>query len=405
MTTTSPEPESKSALVLTTGWGVFGLGMIAAAAVDVLFVSRPSQSKACCYQVYVKQILFWLIAGLAFMLFIAQVMGAPEAGSWIYGYFLEYTLSIDNLFVFQMVFKSYSTPESQVGRALFWGIAVAVVLRMAFFGVGTEVLNLGLAARLFFGLVLVYSGYKTLRDSDDGDDDPSQNLLIRSVSRLLPLHEHYGDEPVFFVWVPPSPDSLPDATVMGSPQPSHELHSILERDEDVVTPTAAAPDEKLSRGSSSSDAKLTCKVTPLFLVVLTLGVIDVVFAVDSVTAKISSVLGFDNEVSFFLNLTSSAFAMWVLRSLYLVVDMLTHMFRFLKYGVGSVLILIGVKLMLSGYVEVGMLASSLLILAMLALPILASILIPVPAEEKEASVSEQDAHDGDGCCRRRMELS
>ncbi|CAE8598936.1 unnamed protein product, partial [Polarella glacialis] len=102
------------------------------------------------------------------------------------------------------------------------------------------------------------------------------------------------------------------------------------------------------------------KVTPLFLVVVSLGLIDVIFAVDSVTAKISSVAGFAPEV----------------------VDLMVHMFRFLKYGVGSVLVLIGLKLILTGYVEVGMLASGSLILAMLAVSVLASVIVPPPKEDE-----------------------
>ena len=173
---------------------------------------------------YGKQMLLWVIAGLLFAIFVMQVMGAGAGGSWIYGYFLEYMLSMDNLFVFQLVFKAYATPEPQVDRALFWGIAAAVVLRLAFFAVGTEILQLGILARIFFGLLLVYSGWKAawqqrhghvvgglpsqgvgcskaFSDSDE-EEDPSKNLLVRCVARLLPLHDKYSDEPAFFVRVP-----------------------------------------------------------------------------------------------------------------------------------------------------------------------------------------------------------
>ncbi|CAE8709929.1 unnamed protein product, partial [Polarella glacialis] len=202
-----------SSLSLNMGWLIFVTGMIAAATLDVMVVSRPSQLARegavagggfrCCsgppWPVFARQIAFWLVSGMLFMLFVWQLLGSAEAGSWLYGYFLEYTLSIDNLFVFQLIFKAYSTPEQQVERALFWGILAAVLLRLVFFGVGTGILALGFIARLVFGLILVYSGFKTFTESgDDEDDDPSQNMLVRCVSRLLPLHDSYGQEPDFF---------------------------------------------------------------------------------------------------------------------------------------------------------------------------------------------------------------
>jgi len=357
-------------------------------------VSRaPSASaRVCCrgsqLPVYAKQIIFWLIAGLAFTMLVGWLLGLPAAGSWLYGYFLEYTLSIDNLFVFQLIFRAYSTPDSQVERALFWGISAAVLLRLLFFAVGTQVLALGIIARIAFGLVLVYSGVKTIYEDDgDDEDDPSQNPLVRCIAKLLPLHDSYGDEPTFFVNVPVQDASCEDspvkASVVGSPAMNVDLRVFHRGDSGEVDAESPTP--------LKTQRETVLKVTPLFLVVASLGIIDVVFAVDSVTAKISSVSGFTPSVSFFLNLTSSAFAMFVLRSLYMVVDMLTDKFRFLKYGVGAVLILIGVKLILSDWLEIGMLLSCVLILGLLMAAIVASIVVPAPAEEP--AVDEQKDED------------
>eukprot|EP00933_Yihiella_yeosuensis_P006537 TRINITY_DN11125_c0_g1_i1.p1 TRINITY_DN11125_c0_g1~~TRINITY_DN11125_c0_g1_i1.p1 ORF type:complete len:447 (+),score=73.61 TRINITY_DN11125_c0_g1_i1:58-1398(+) len=420
-----------ASMPLTAGWVIFVTGMSAAAAVDVMLVSRPSLPGS--WPVFAKQIAFWLISGMLFMIFVWEILGSAAAGSWLYGYFLEYTLSIDNLFVFQLIFKAYSTPENQVERGLFWGISGAVVLRLLFFAVGTEILAMGLGARIIFGLVLVYSGVKTLWESDDDeeDSDPSQNVLVRCISALLPVHDNYCEEPSFLVRVPRSSadaSSSPPPTVLGSTPDGKtkakardlELATMM----DVEDGAHDAPEDPSSsrevqqgresesngtaedanaRGAENNDSAAdlrpptidhVLKVTPLLLVVLSLGIIDVVFAVDSVTAKISSVQGFKPEVSFFLNLTSSAFAMFVLRSLYMVVDMLTDMFRFLKYGVGTVLVLIGIKLMLAGYFEVSMLHSSGAILTILAFSVLASILFPENKSDDSAPTQEDGRNDG-----------
>lgn len=374
---TASPPTSASA---SAGWILFLVVMLLTAIVDVLCVSRVrpnSASNFCRLPVYAKQIIFWLLSGMLFVLVVWQLMGLEAAGSWLYGYVLEYTLSVDNLFVFQLVFKAYSTPEAQLDRALFWGISAAVLLRLAFFEVGTEILALGFIARLAFGLVLVYSGVKTLKDEDDDEDDPSQNCLVRSLARILPLHDQYGERPVFFLAVLKEAET-PKPSVIGSPNNGLELQGLTDNEERMEAPSPSASPTQ-PRGT------YVWKVTPLFMVVLTLGIIDVIFAVDSVTAKISSIAGFEPRISFFLNLTSSAFAMFVLRSLYMVVDALSHMFRLLKYGVGAVLILIGVKLVLAGYVEIGNLLSGGLIVSLLLLSILASVILPAPAEEEQAA--------------------
>ncbi|CAL1143694.1 unnamed protein product, partial [Cladocopium goreaui] len=327
---------------------------------------------------YVKQIIFWIFCGFGFSAFVFVNAVGSAAASWSYGYFLEYMLSVDNLFVFQLVFKAYATPEGlHIERALFWGISAAILLRLAFFGLGTSLLAMGFFAKLAFGLLLIYSGIKAFWDDDD-EADPSKNLLVRCVARHLPLHDKYSEEPRFFVRVKveglesAAEPAREGAKIIGKSKDEVELHGMMDVD-DPQHPAASS-----------------LKVTPLFLVVLTLAFIDVIFAVDSVTAKVSSVHGFDPRVSFFLNLSSSAFAMFVLRSLYLVVDMLTQSFRFLKYGVGIVLVFIGIKLIISGWYEVSMTLSSLLIVGFLLCSIVASCL-PCCKEEDVEDVELDEA--------------
>jgi len=368
------------------GWIVFATAICISAAIDLRFISSRNQTGSNSGKpAFVRQILFWLLAGAVFNLFILGCMGKAAAGGWAYGYILEYMLSIDNLFVFQLVFKSYSTPLEQIDRALFWGISTAVVLRLAFFAIGTEIMGMGAVPRIIFGLLLVYSGVKSMRDSDDEESDPRDNPVIKCITALLPVHQGYGAEPLFFLRVDPhAGNDLPATTVGSSESIDLSIHGApAPRDGGVssvaafATPAVGVPGGRL-------------RVTMLFVVVLTLGIIDIIFAVDSVTAKISSLASFGDFANFFLNLTSSAYAMFVLRSLYFVVDMLVHMFQFLNYGVGIVLVFIGAKLVIGIWVEISMLISCLAILSVLSISVCASAILPKPKEgEGDAAMNPQ----------------
>jgi len=383
--------------MLPLAWLAFCIVMLGAAAIDLLAISAPQAGgRLGSFPAFARQIIFWLLIGALFNTFIWSLFGRAAAGAWFYGYVLEYVLSIDNLFVFQAVFRSYATPASQVERALFWGVSAAIFLRLAFFGVGTELLGMGLLARCAFGLALLYSGVKTLRSSEDEEnDDPTQNPVVGCVARLLPLHASYADDAAFFVRAPrASAGGRPESAVIGNAG-----YSMTEPKTPAAESAASSPSRFLEESEVGSAPPLdagdrSLKVTPLFLVVVSLGIIDVVFAVDSVTAKISSITGWSDSLSFFLNLSSSAFAMFVLRSLFAVVSLLSRMFRFLNYGVGIVLVLIGVKLMLSGYVEVGMSTSCGAILAILFASILASVVFPGSGQTSEHTSYELRASEG-----------
>jgi len=361
------------------GWIFFAVAVCITAAIDLRYISSRSHNPA-----FVKQILFWLLAGAFFNLFVLVCMGRAAAGGWAFGYILEYMLSVDNLFVFQLVFNGFAMPLGQIECALFWGISMAVVLRLFFFAIGTEIMGMGAVPRVFFGLVLVYSGVKSIRDSDDEESDPRENPVIKCITALLPVHHDYGTEPKFFLRVHPDAGNELPATTVGSSE------SI-----DLSSDRAPAPRDggvSSTAGGASPAGDVPggrLRVTLLFVVVLTLGIIDIIFAVDSVTAKISSIANFGDMADFFLNLTSSAYAMFVLRSLYFVLHMLVHMFRFLNYGVGLVLVFIGVKLVIGIWFEIGMLMSCVAILSMLTLSVCASVILPKPTEEEDAANNPQ----------------
>lgn len=299
---------------------------------------------------------FWCLSGLFFAAFVCFQLGSEEALSWLIGYTLEYALSFDNLFLFHIVFSSYGTPRGQVYRGIVTAMRLGICVRFALFFVSAEAFNLTFIFRWVFGAILMYSGVKVITvDEDEGN--PTENCLVKLVTRYLPVHHEYADGGAFFV--------------------CHE--GCEEVQVPAVPRTAAAKFLMFGRG---------CKATPLLLAVITLMIIDMVFAVDSVTAKVSMVSQYDDRIDFFLNFTSTAFAMLCMPSLYFVIVLMVHIFRFLKYGLGGILILIGLKLVASEHIHIREDVSCLLLLSILGLSMLASLL--ASDDEPETSTPEAD---------------
>jgi len=133
------------------------------------------------------------------------------------------------------------------------------------------------------------------------------------------------------------------------------------------------------------------KATLLLLVVVTLGAVDLVFALDSVTAKVAMVSQFDDRVDLALNFTSSAFTMLTLRSLYFLLASLVHIFRLMKYGVGLILILIGLRLILQSHVRVSEALFCFVMLFVFAVSLLASVVLPSPTGKDAAALPHAGA--------------
>jgi len=313
-------------------WAIFWVALLALAVFDFRCLAPqrgldgrvPPTTKAHLH------CIFWFCVGLAFNAGVWAALGAETAMAWLDGYILEYLLSMDNVFFFHVVFKSYATPDDQIYQGLFLGILGAVLLRLAFYWVGAEFFRLAYIVQLSFGIVLIWSGYKTAT-SDEEEDDPRENRCVRVITRCLPLAETYDPHGALFV----------------------RRGACCEESGGVQLPEVighADPSEGASystKGGGRAAEWAICRVqgTMLLLVVVVLQVIDVIFAVDSVTAKLASHPGV------FVNFSSSAFAMLCLRSLYFVLVRLLKFFRFLKYGVACILVLIGVKLIVSRWVS------------------------------------------------------
>jgi len=331
----------------------------------------------------VKLTSFWLVMGLLFDLFILGYFGWDASLGFLQGFFLEYMLSFDNLFVFHLVFAYYCTPEALLYRALYFGIAGAIVLRVFFLLLGYTFMNSGLyIVKFIFGAILIWSGIRSANDLDDEDTaDPTNNPFIAWVTKNLPVSDNYEPHGHFFITVaeveclPPRSTSMDyeesaseaplqaiqrqdgpgDQAVGSMPRlESFEGSSLLDPTRNGATDKVRAPGEGaewLRSGSDSFEvlrrpARLKRKASLLLLVVVAVWVVDLVFAVDSVASKLASV----SDV--FLNCSSSAFAMLSLRSLYFVMESLTRTFQMLKYGIAAILVLIGLKLVFAGWVNV-----------------------------------------------------
>jgi len=266
-------------------------------------------------------VLFWVIVAVAYSLYYGARFGVKYGIEFWSGYFLEMILSMDNLFVFLLIFKGLKTPESVRPRALMIGIAGGVFMKAMFFLCVGSVLKEMMWARLVFGILLIYSGVMSaFEDDDDDDDDDDQDLsessrTVRVMSWLLGsrLKAGYDEEGRCFV---------------------------------------------------REDGKM--KVTLLFLVILYLQISDVVFAVDSVSAKVSQLSNVYTAYS------STVLALFSLRAMYFVLEHLVHIVDTLKYGISAVLVFIGVELCLSPWVAIAPAYDFAIIIGLLALSVLAS---------------------------------
>lgn len=382
-------------------WIVFFLYLGVLGAADIACLQTPLSAGRMSFKTALNLTAFWFATGMFFNLFILAYLGWPQFVGFLQGTFLEYTLSFDNLFVFHLVFAYYCTPDHLLYRALYFGIAGAIALRILLFVVGTGLFESGFyIVKFFFGVVLVWSGIRQANDDEQDVVDPTNNPFIQWVTRNLPVSDSYEPSGQFFITVaevecgPFFPrsgidaedDEHPRGTDGLLPQMEQERpSSTLPRLESFEGSSLLQPADLTGRGGSGGalgdshggqsasaamplaahgsfadgassvgdsfavsrhPAKLKRKASLLLLVVVAVWFVDVVFAVDSVASKLASVQ------DLFLNCTSSAFAMMSLRSMYFVMESLVQTFHMFKYGIAALLVLIGLKLIFSEYIEV-----------------------------------------------------
>jgi len=242
-------------------------------------------------------------------------LGSDLGLKFLTGYLIELSLSVDNLFVFLLIFSYFKVPAKFQHRVLFWGVMGALVMRLTMIFVGAALINRFHWIIYIFGAFLVYTGIKMFKQ-EETEIHPEENPVVRFVTRFLPVTHHYEGQNFF----------------------------------------------------TKVDGRRTG--TLLLLVLIVVEVTDLIFAVDSIPAI------FAVTKDPFLVYTSNVCAILGLRSLYFLLAGVINKFHLLKLGIAAVLTFVGVKMLISSVYEIPIHMSLLVIIGVLATSVIASIVFP-----------------------------
>ncbi len=279
-------------------WIVFYILVFIMLIIDLKMFGKKGQ-----HEVSVKEALkmtaVWIGVSLVFCFFIYLYYPGDsheKAMEFLAGYLIEKSLSMDNLFVFLMLFSFFGIERKYQHEVLFWGIFGALVLRSIFIFAGAAMVErfewiLGL-----FGLFLLYTGSKMFTHDEEMQGDPGNNFIVRLFKRFFPVTDKMHGEKFFVV------------------------------------------EEKVNKQGQHVGRRLA---TPLFIALIVIETTDVAFAVDSIPAV------FSVSRDPFIVLTSNIFAILGLRALYFALAAIAKYFSYLKYGLGIILIFVGIKMLLA----------------------------------------------------------
>jgi TerC family integral membrane protein len=257
----------------------------------------------------------WMVVGVAFGLVVLAALGSADAGSYWAGFLMEKALSLDNVFVIAVLLGTFAVPEVLKSDVLTFGIAVALMLRTVFIVAGVTLLELFHPVLYAMGALLIVTGVRLAYSGDSGEDF-ADGRTMRMLRRLLPIGREFRGR------------------------------------------TMVAREDGLH------------VATPLLAALLAVALADVVFAIDSIPA----VLAITTDT--FLVFAANAFALLGLRALYFLLDGMTQRFEYLHYGLGALLVFVGVKMLIEdivGHLPVGV--SLGVIVAVLGASVGASLLL------------------------------
>jgi tellurite resistance protein TerC len=266
-----------------TTYLVFGIVLLLALIFDLGLLSKKGRKVTIRQALY--QTLFWVGLALVFFVFMWVEKGQTLALQYLSGYLMEWSLSIDNIFVFIIIFSAFSVKEKHYGRVLLIGILMAIVFRVIFITVGVALVEKFEWILYLFGAFLVYTGFRMFTTTDDEEFDPYNSKIYRFLKWFLPLTPHDGNG----------------------------KYRIIENSKPVYT--------------------------TLFVVVIMLAAIDLVFALDSIPA----VMGISRDK--LVIYTSNIFAVLGLRSLFFLLRGAVSRFDYLQQGIAIVLVFIGIKML------------------------------------------------------------
>jgi len=300
-------------------WAGFVVGVVIVLAVDLKISARDQSST---FREAVWWSVFWIVLSVGFGFFVWFRYGGEQGLEFFAGYLLEKSLSVDNLFVFVLLFRSFAIPPRHQHRVLFWGVLGAILLRGTLILAGVALVRRFHWVIAVFGAILVYTAWKILFHKDEQDAEPADNAVVRWVARKLPM----------------------TSTIEG--------HHFFVRQGPALL------------------------ATPLLLALIAAETTDLVFALDSIPAVFAVT---DDP---FLVFSSNICAVLGLRALYFVVRGALARLRYLKPGLAAILIFVGLKMLLYKWVELPTGTSLMIIAAILAIALLFSWLKPAPADEQ-----------------------
>lgn len=264
----------------------------------------------------------WIALAALFGGAVWLTLGQTKALEFFTGYVIEYSLSIDNMFVFIMIFAYFAVPPENQPKVLIWGILGAVLMRFIFIFIGVQLITQFKFMIYIFGALLIYTAIKMLAHKEE-EFDPSKMPVLKALKKIMPLKDNYHGENFF----------VKDA------------------------------------------GKLFA--TPLFATVLVIETSDLIFAIDSIPA----VLSITHDT--FIVYTSNIFAIIGLRSLYFLLAGMAGKFEYLKYGIAAVLVFVGVKMLISHFYHFPTALSLLVIVVILTIAIAASVIRKKRVEAKQ----------------------
>ncbi len=307
-------------------WAAFIAVVVILLVADLLLVHRDAHEIS--FREAAIESTVWISIGVAFTGVVFAWHGGQASGEYISAFLLEKSLSIDNVFVWAVIFNYFAVPPKYQFRTLFWGIFGALVLRAIFIFAGVALIERFEVVLVGFGLILLYSAWK-IAFHDDQEVHPESNPVLKVVRKVVPSTERYDGQKLFTV---------------------------------------------------ENGKRLA---TPLFAVLIIVETTDVVFAVDSVPA----VLAVSHEQ--FIVFSSNAFAILGLRSLYFLLGGMQDKFRYLNLGLGAILAFVGSKMLASYFfgLHPPTWLSLVIIVGVLAVTIAASL----AADRRDEAATTSDA--------------
>lgn len=305
-------------------WIVFNIFVFSMLALDLGVLNRkphtPSFREAGLWSAA------WITLALLFNLGVYIWLGPQFGIEFLTGYLIEYSLSVDNIFVFVLIFTSFGVPSQYQHRVLFWGVLGALVMRGILIFAGAALIERFQWVLYIFGAFLVFAGIRMFRSESEEAIDLENNRILKFVRRFVPVTKDYHEQRFF----------------------------VLEQGKRVAT--------------------------PLFMVLILVEFTDVLFALDSIPA----IFAVTREP--FIVYTSNVFAIMGLRSLYFLLAGIVQKFVYLRYGLAFILTFVGFKILTESFLHISNVVSLLVIATALAVSIIASLTIG----QKHAGAKETD---------------